>query len=324
MAVVRQRPKTFNMPITNNWSLLLSTQRQEWATPLVKQNVQMQENPLAMGLQLVSCVCLCLSHRKKPSRKSFRQRRFCKRLQSMSCSKNSTWLKRIWLLFFRQYVRHQWRNSMASNEAASAKWRMDSAEFLGGILFDAYSSLQIRISPSRHHVAATSTPLKETVAQLGTYSEWWNIKRIWTSKPNSLPNLSTSMGEKRISSSWWMATNLMEETNFSFAALTGTLITQIQTEAYLKEIMPERRQMMLRQRMICGEGQMTVGAKNYYNDMWTCDTAEPKTPGVPWCSEFFVPNIKHKGTPRILSKLLKPRTSLVFRGVLSPRKLFMS
>jgi hypothetical protein len=29
------------------------------------------------------------------------------------------------------------------------------------------------------------------------------------------------------------------------------------------------------------------------------DTAEPKTPGVPWCFEFFVPNIKHKGTPRI-------------------------
>ena len=54
------------------------------------------------------------------------------------------------------------------------------------------------------------------------------------------------------------------------------------------------------------------------------NTAEPKTPGVPWCSEFFVPNIKHKGTSGILSKLLKPRTSLVFRGVLSPRKIFMS
>jgi hypothetical protein len=53
-------------------------------------------------------------------------------------------------------------------------------------------------------------------------------------------------------------------------------------------------------------------------------TAEPKTPGVPWCFEFFVPNIKHKGTPRILSKLLKPRTSLVFRGVLKPTKFFMS
>ena len=53
----------------------------------------------------------------------------------------------------------------------------------------------------------------------------------------------------------------------------------------------------------------------------TC-TAEPKTPGVPWCFEFFVPNIKHKGTPRILSKLLKPRTSLVFRGVLKPTKFF--
>jgi len=51
-------------------------------------------------------------------------------------------------------------------------------------------------------------------------------------------------------------------------------------------------------------------------------TAEPKTPGVPWCFEFFVPNIKHKGTPRILSKLLKPRTSLVFRGVLKPAKFF--
>jgi hypothetical protein len=44
-----------------------------------------------------------------------------------------------------------------------------SAEFLGGILFDAYSSLQILIPPSRHHFAVTSTPLKETVAQLGTY-----------------------------------------------------------------------------------------------------------------------------------------------------------
>jgi hypothetical protein len=42
----------------------------------------------------------------------------------------------------------------------------------------------------------------------------------------------------------------MEETNFVFAALTDTLITQIQTEAYLREILPERRQMMLRQRMI--------------------------------------------------------------------------
>ena len=50
--------------------------------------------------------------------------------------------------------------------------------------------------------------------------------------------------------------------------------------------------------------------------------SEPKPPGVPWCFEFFVPNIKHKGTPRILSKLLKPRTSLVFRGVLKPTNFF--
>jgi hypothetical protein len=56
-----------------------------------------------------------------------------------------------------------------------------------------------------------------------------------------------------------------------------------------------------------------------------CYTSEPKTPSVPWCLNFFVPNIKHKGTSGILSKLLKPRTSsLVFRGVLSPRKFFMS
>ena len=64
-----------------------------------------------------------------------------------------------------------------------------------------------------------------------------------------------------------------------------------------------------------------------FNIFLTCCagiTAEPKTPGVPWCFEFFVPNIKHKGTPRILSKLLKPRTSLVFRGVLKPTKFFMS
>jgi hypothetical protein len=35
---------------------------------------------------------------------------------------------------------------------------------------------------------------------------------------------------------------------------------------------------------------------------------------------FFVPNIKHKETSGILSKFLKPRTSLVFSGVLSPQK----
>jgi hypothetical protein len=54
------------------------------------------------------------------------------------------------------------------------------------------------------------------------------------------------------------------------------------------------------------------------------NTAEPKPPGVLWCLDFFVPNIKHKGTSGILSKLFKPRTSLVFCGVLSPRKFFMS
>jgi hypothetical protein len=111
-----------------------------------------------------------------------------------------------------------------------------STEFLGGVLFDTYSSLQILIPPSRHHFAVTSTPLKETVAQLRTY---------YGMMKHQVPNLSTSMGQKRIT------TNLMEETNFAFAALTNTLITQIQTsEAYLREILPERWQMMLRQRMM--------------------------------------------------------------------------
>ncbi len=74
--------------------------------------------------------------------------------------------------------------------------------------------------------------------------------------------------------------------------------------------------------LICKRFRMTSNSQQK-SEMSYC-TAEPKTPGVPWCFEFFVPNIKHKGTPRILSKLLKPRTSLVFRGVLKPTKFFMS
>jgi hypothetical protein len=67
-----------------------------------------------------------------------------------------------------------------------------------------------------------------------------------------------------------------------------------------------------------------VAATNAYMVMTTCTRTlqNQKTPGVPWCLEFFVPNIKHKGTPRILSKLHKPRTSLVFCGVLKPTKFF--
>ncbi len=153
MAVAHQRPKTFDMPTTNK-ALMSNAARQAKRAGARESS----GNGTTAGLPCLPVL--------EPSGKAI-----SKRPQSMSCSRNSTQPKRIWLLFFRQYVRHQWRNSMASNGAASAKWRMDSAEFLGGILFDAYSSLQILIPPSRHHFAVTSTPLKETVAQLGTYSE---------------------------------------------------------------------------------------------------------------------------------------------------------
>ena len=83
-----------------------------------------------------------------------------------------------------------------------------------------------------------------------------------------------------------------------------------------------RWQFLMQQR--CNEVAKKVCEKSDILNHSDEPTAEPKTPGVPWCFEFFVPNIKHKGTPRILSKLLKPQTSLVFRGVLKPTKFFMS
>jgi hypothetical protein len=49
---------------------------------LVKQNVQVQENPLAMGLRLVSRVCLCSSHQKKAIEEIFaskEDRKQCRR-----------------------------------------------------------------------------------------------------------------------------------------------------------------------------------------------------------------------------------------------------